>query len=63
MPSLKRSQCVNFVNMMKQILNPTTEVEPDRVRYLITKVKRTDFIADRAWLIEKLEDILKKIEK
>jgi len=62
-PSLKKELYVNFVNMMKQILHSETAVNSDRAQQLISKVKETKLIADRAWLLEKLEAILEKIGK
>lgn len=63
MPSLKKEHYVNFVNLMKQMLHSETAVDPARVQHLISKVKDTKLIADRAWLLEKLEEILGKMGK
>ncbi len=62
-PKDKWEMCNNFVKAMFRLSRVTPLTEVALVEKILIDVEHTDLIADRAWLIEKLEEILKKIGK
>ena len=59
-PDDKKALYNDFVDMMKQILNPKTLHSPPRIQKLIEKVQALPGIAERDWVLEKLEALLKR---
>ncbi len=49
----------NFINLLKYLIN-TQYKDKKRLRKLETKVKETERVADKLWLMEKVEEKLKK---
>lgn len=50
----------NFVDLLKQVLNPKTRVSPARISKLLQKTKEKKIVAEKDWLLEKLEDLAGK---
>ena len=45
----------NFVDLLKQFLNPKTRVNQGRISKLLQKTREKKIVAEKDWLIEKLE--------
>ena len=58
LPDDKKALYNDFVDMMKQIISPKTLHDPVRIRKLIEKVHGLPGIAERDWVLEKLEGLL-----
>jgi len=50
----------NFADLLKQVLNPKTRVSPVRINKLLQKIKEKKIVAEKDWLIEKLEALAAK---
>ncbi len=51
----KKETYSRFANLLLQIRTSSNQLNPKRVEKLLDKVRRSDGIAERAWLLEKLE--------
>lgn len=60
MPPEKKALYNDFLDMMKQILNPKTLGNRKRVEKLIEKVEDLPGIAERDWVLDTLRSLLKK---
>ncbi|HMX39063.1 MAG TPA: hypothetical protein PK971_05440, partial [Saprospiraceae bacterium] len=58
LPDDKKALYNDFVDMMKQIIHPKTLHDPGRIRRLIEKVNSLPGIAERDWVLQRLEDLL-----
>ena len=63
LPDEKRILFNAFVDVLKQMVASNTLGNEKRVQSILQKVKEAPFIAERYWLIEKLEEMLKKAGK
>ncbi len=48
----------HFADIVRQINAPNTKGNPDRIHRLIKRVKAKKVVADKEWIIEKLEELL-----
>jgi len=48
----------NFIHLLKQIRHPKTEFSKPRIDKLKTKVSETDLLAEKDWLLKKLDQFL-----
>ena len=58
LPPVPREGNNNFIDILRQICHSKTLNNPDRVRKLIGKVEAKKSVAEKNWLIEKLEAAL-----
>jgi len=53
--NLQRKGYNNFVDLLKQIIHPSTRFNEDRQVMLRKKIKEKKVVAERTWLLEKIE--------
>lgn len=63
LPDEKKALFNTFVDVLKQIVSSNTLGNEKRIQRILQKVKETPYIAERYWLTEKLEEMLKKARK
>ena len=59
-PAEKKLLLNNFLDMLKQILNPKTLGNRKRIEKLKEKIRMLNGVAEHDWLTEKLDELLKK---
>jgi len=57
-PANRQSNYCSFANIIIRILRPDTAIEQKRAEGLYTDIKNNKTIAERIWLLEKMEEIL-----
>ncbi|MBV6441782.1 MAG: hypothetical protein DYG98_15550 [Haliscomenobacteraceae bacterium CHB4] len=63
LPDEKKTLFNTFVDVLKQMVSSNTLGNEKRIKRILQKVKTTPYIAERYWLTEKLEEMLKKARK
>ncbi len=60
LPDLQRQGYTHFIDLVKQIIHPSTRFNPKRINSLLAKIQSKKVIAERKWLAQKIEALQSK---
>jgi len=61
LPDKQRQGYTHFIDLLKQIIHPSTRFKEKRIHRLLEKIQSTKVIAERKWLAQKVQALLSKI--
>ena len=57
---LQREGYTNFIDLLKQIIHPSTPHKPQRIKSLTAKLEGKETVAEKQWLLDKLKQVALK---
>jgi len=54
----KRKSYNNFINFFRQLRNPKTFSNLNRIEKLKAKIQSTKYLSDKEWLLQKLDELI-----